>query len=63
MEKQSEVKSGKKGLWTIINVIKESMNKASSGCGPGCGCHVEEKGEESRQKNSPGNSGNDKGQA
>jgi hypothetical protein len=60
MEKKNEGKSGKKGLWAII---KESMNKASSGCGPGCGCHVDEKGKANQQKDSPGTSGNDKGQA
>ena len=59
MEKKSEVKSGKKGLWTML---KESMNKASSGCGPGCGCHVEKQAED-QQKSKPGNSGNDRGQA
>lgn len=60
MGKKNEVKSAKKGLWAII---KESMTKASSGCGPGCGCHVEEQGVLRPQKDSPGNSGNDKGQA
>lgn len=28
----------KKGLFAVL---KESMSKSSSGCGPGCGCHVE----------------------
>ncbi|MGC8491545.1 MAG: hypothetical protein ACP5SH_07390 [Syntrophobacteraceae bacterium] len=56
MEKKNEVKSGKKGLWAII---KESMTKTSSGCGPGCGCHVEEKGGKNRGKGLSGNSGKD----
>ena len=56
MEKKNEVKSGKRSLWAII---KESMTKTSSGCGPGCGCHFEEKGDKNRQKNSSGNSGKD----
>lgn len=30
----------KKGIFALI---KESLDKISSGCGPGCGCHVEEK--------------------
>lgn len=30
----------KKGFFAIL---KESMTKTSEGCGPGCGCHVEEK--------------------
>jgi len=60
MEKKNEVKSGKKGLWAIL---KESMNKASSGCGPGCGCHVEKRGDENQQKDKPGNSVNDREQA
>ncbi len=46
MEKKNEVKSGKKGLWAIL---KESMNKASSGCGPECGCHIEKRDNETPQ--------------
>ena len=46
MEKKNEVKSGKKGLWAIL---KESMNKASSGCGPECGCHIEKQDKETPQ--------------
>lgn len=38
MEKKVEMKPEKKGLWAMI---KESMTKTSSGCGPGCGCHSE----------------------
>ncbi|BCS51861.1 hypothetical protein [Geobacter sp. SVR] len=48
MEKQSETKLEKKGLWSII---KESMNKASSGCGPECGCHSEKPGGKSQNDN------------
>ena len=57
MKEQNEAKSGKKSLWAIL---KESMNKASSGCGPGCGCHVEEQGDKNQQKDTPANSGNHK---
>ena len=60
MEKQNEAKSGKKSLWAML---KESMNKASSGCGPGCGCHVEKRSDDKQQKDKPGNSGNGKEQA
>ena len=48
MEKQSETKTEKKGFWSVI---KESMNKASSGCGPGCGCHSEKPGGKSQDDN------------
>ena len=54
MGNKNEAKSGKKGLWAML---KESMNKASSGCGPGCGCHVEKQGDERQQKGKPGNPG------
>lgn len=60
MEKQSETKPEKKGFWSVI---KESMNKASSGCGPGCGCHVENQGSKNQQKDAPENPGKDKEQA
>lgn len=61
MEKQnSEVKSDKKGIWTLI---KESMNKASGGCGPACGCHVENQGSNEQRKDAAGNPVKDKGQA
>jgi hypothetical protein len=40
MTNQSDTKPKKKSLWALL---KESMDKASSGCGPGCGCHVEKK--------------------
>jgi hypothetical protein len=39
MDKTNEAKP-KKGFFAIL---KESMTKTSEGCGPGCGCHVEEK--------------------
>jgi len=52
MNKPNDVKRKKKSLWAIL---KESMNKASSGCGPGCGCHVEKK--------TPEDSGSDKERA
>ncbi len=54
MEKENgEVKTGKKGFWAIL---KESMNKASSGCGPGCGCHLEDQTSTNQQKDAPENS-------
>lgn len=58
--KNNEVKSGKKGLWAIL---KESMNKASSGCGPGCGCHVENQDKKKQREDVPDKPGNDKEQA
>ena len=30
----------KKGLWALL---KESIAKSNDGCGPGCGCHTEDK--------------------
>ena len=51
-KKNSEVKSDKKGILTIL---KESMNKASSGCGPGCGCHVENQDSKNQRKDVPEN--------
>ena len=39
MGKTNEAKS-KKGFFGIL---KESMTKTSEGCGPGCGCHVDER--------------------
>ncbi len=59
-KKNREVKSGKKGLWAIL---KESMNKASSGCGPGCGCHAENQDSKNQRKDAPENPGKDKEQA
>lgn len=35
---EKETKSQKKGFFAMF---KESMTKISSGCGPGCSCHVE----------------------
>lgn len=51
--KDNEVQSGKKGLWAML---KESMYKANSGCGPGCSCNVERQDSESQRKNAPGKS-------
>ena len=45
MTNQSDAKPKKKSLWALL---KESMDKASSGCGPGCGCHVEKPRQESQ---------------
>lgn len=36
------------GIKGFFSLIKESLNKANSGCGPGCGCHLENK--EKREK-------------
>lgn len=59
-KKNSEVKSGKKKLWAIL---KESMNKTSSGCGPGCSCHVENQDDKNQRKDAPENRGKNKEQA
>lgn len=45
MANQSDIKPKKKSLWALL---KESMDKASSGCGPGCGCHVEKPRQETQ---------------
>ena len=45
MDKKSEAKPKKKGFFATL---KESMTKTSQGCGPDCGCHVEEKNEEAK---------------
>ncbi len=45
MGKIDETEPKKKGFFAIL---KESMGKASEGCGPDCGCHVEEKKETAR---------------
>ena len=37
MEEKKETKP-KMSIWSLL---KQSMDKASSGCGPNCGCHVE----------------------
>ena len=42
-----KVKKEKKGFWSLL---KESVDKSSSGCGPGCGCHTETK-ENEKPKN------------
>jgi hypothetical protein len=60
MDKQNEAKPKKRSLWALL---KESMDKASSGCGPGCGCHVEKQGDGKQQKGGPGDSGDGKEQA
>ena len=43
MEKMSEAKPKKKGFFALL---KDSMTKTSEGCGPDCGCHIQEKKEE-----------------
>ena len=54
MNKKAEVKSEKKGLWSLL---KESMTKTSSGCGPGCGCHSEEPADKNQQEDTNKKSG------
>jgi hypothetical protein len=56
MSQQSEAKP-KKSFWALL---RESMNKASSGCGPGCGCHAEKPGDGPEQKKSPASAGSGK---
>ncbi len=46
-KKDDEKKPARKGLWAIF---KESMDKANSGCGPGCGCHDADKVKEKQRK-------------
>ena len=57
MEKKAEGKSEKKGLWAMI---KESMTKTSSGCGPGCGCHSEKPVNKAQQDDANETSGKEK---
>ena len=38
----------KKVFWSLI---KQSFDKSSSGCGPGCGCNSEPKKEAEKQNN------------
>lgn len=57
MKKRTEVKSEKRSLWAII---KESMTKTSSGCGPGCGCHSEEPVNKNQQDDTNEESGKEK---
>ena len=47
MDRQNEAKPKKMSLWALL---KESMDKASSGCGPGCSCHVEKPREGTQPK-------------
>ena len=48
MEKKiNNAKPNKKGFWTML---KESITKANSGCGPGCGCHVENQDNDKQNK-------------
>lgn len=60
MEKKVEVKSEKKSLWAIL---KESMTKTSSGCGPGCGCHSEKRVDKNQQDDTDETSGKEKVQS
>ena len=40
MQETSEKKGKKKGFFAML---KESIVKTNEGCGPGCGCHAENK--------------------
>ncbi len=44
---EEKKKDGIKGLFSLI---KESLNKANSGCGPGCGCHREDQKKEKKEE-------------
>ncbi len=44
----SKKQQKKKVLWSLI---KQSFDKSSSGCGPGCGCNTEQKKETEKQNN------------
>ncbi len=46
MEKPTEAKPKKKGL---LALLKESLTKTSSGCGPGCGCHAADEKEKAKK--------------
>jgi len=56
MHKQNAATPKKKNLWALL---KESMDKASSGCGPGCGCHVETPRQENQGGGTPTSSGSE----
>ncbi len=45
MSKIKEAKPKKKGF---LATLKESITKTSEGCGPACGCHVEDRKEEAK---------------
>jgi hypothetical protein len=60
MQEKAEGKPGKKSLWAMI---KESMTKTSSGCGPGCGCHSEKPVNPNQQDNADETSGKEKAQS
>jgi len=47
---EKETKSKKKGFFAMF---KESLTKISSGCGPGCGCHLE--GDDKKNDETPKN--------
>ena len=44
----SKKQQEKKGFWSLL---KESIDKSNSGCGPGCGCNTEPKKEAEKQNN------------
>ncbi len=50
MVKTSDTKPKKKGFFAAL---KESVTKTSEGCGPDCGCHVEEKKDKAKGSEEP----------
>ena len=46
-KKENEAQPKKKGIFSLI---KESMTKTSSGCGPGCGCTPSEPTKKKRKE-------------
>lgn len=60
MDKQRELKPKKKSIWTLL---KESMDKSSSGCGPGCGCHAQKPRQAERAEKTRDDSADDGKQA
>lgn len=61
MDKRNDAaKPKKKSLWALL---KESMDKASSGCGPGCGCHARKPHQTDQQGSTPADTADDGRQA
>lgn len=50
MSKTSEAKPKKNRFFATL---KESMTKTSEGCGPECGCHVQEKKDDAKDAKAP----------
>ena len=39
--RETDKQDKKKGL-SLFALLKESLTKTTEGCGPGCGCHVDQ---------------------